>query len=144
MVGYRRPRKIHQLTFDQSDGELEGLEVTLYSLSVGQLLDMTRTADQADRSVEDMEKFFNDFAAALVSWNLEDGAIDDDGVSLQPVPATLEGVRSCDLGFVIRISNAWMEAVAGVPAPLPVPSSGGQPSLEGSLPMEPLPPSPPS
>lgn len=143
-MGYRRQRKIHQLTFDESDGELEGLEVALYSLSVGQLLDMTRLSDQAERSTEDTEKFFADFAAALVSWNLEDDVLDADGVSVQAIPATLEGVRSCDLGFVMAISKSWMEAVAGVPAPLPAPSSGGQPSLEGSLPMEPLPPSPAS
>lgn len=143
-MGFRRPVKLHKLAFDAADGDLDGLEVVMGSLTVGQLMDMTRAADHADRSAEDMEKFFTDFAAALISWNLEDDTLDADGVSLQPVPATLEGVRSCDLGFIVAVAKAWMEAVAGVPGPLPAPSSGGPPSLEGSLPMEPLPPSPAS
>jgi hypothetical protein len=81
--------------------------------------------------------FFGGFAKYLVEWNLEN---DDD----TPVPATVEGLQSQDLGFVMRIVQAWLEGVQAAAPPLPQPSSSGRPSLEGSLPMEPLSSSPPS
>ncbi len=142
-MGYKRQRKIHVLRFAEDTGDLEGLEVRVYSLSVGQLLDMSRLTDAANRSTEDSERLFTDFAAALISWNLEDEAgLDDEGVSNEPVPvpATLDGVRSCDLDFILRIVKAWMDAIAKVPDPLTSPSGSGPRFPEGSLPMEPLSP----
>jgi hypothetical protein len=142
-VGYRRQKKIHKLTFDESTGDLAGLEVRVHSLTVGELMDMSRLTDQAGRSDADADEFFQNFVRHLVSWNVEDEFADADGVGLRPVPPTMEGVRSCDMDFIMAIVKRWMEAIAAVPDPLPEPSSGGPPHLEGSLPMDPL-PSPPS
>ena len=139
-----RQKKVYKLLFDENNGDMSGLEVRMQALSVGQLLDMTRLTEQADRSPEDTERVFTDFAAALVGWNVEEEVLDDAGVSVRPVPPTLEGVRSCDLDFIVEIQKKWMEAIAGVPAPLTEPSGSGPQFPEGSLPMEPLSPSPPS
>jgi hypothetical protein len=139
-VGYIRQKKIHKLTFDDTQGDLAGLEVRLHSLTVGQLLDMGRLADQAEQSRENTERFFADFAQCLVSWNVEDEVPDADGVGVQAIPATLDGVRSCDLDFITRITKAWMEAISGVPDPLDGGSNSGQQSPEASIPMEPLSP----
>lgn len=74
------------------------------------------------------------FADCLVSWNLED---DDD----QPIPPTLEGLRSQDDEFVLLVFDAWVDFVVRGAAKGPLGSSSpdGEQPLEASLPMEPLP-----
>ena len=143
-MGYVRQKKIYKLTWDESTGDMAGLEVRMTGVSVGEMLDGILLSEKTDRTAADVEKVFTEFAAALVSWNLMDEVIDESGVSTQPVPATLEGVRSCDFDFIVTINRRWGEAIAGVPDPLPGPSGSGPQSLEGSLPMEPLSPSQPN
>lgn len=143
-MGYRRQKTVHKLVFDDTQGDLAGLEVRLHSLSVGALLDLSQLADGARSQQQDAERLFTEFANSLISWNLEDEVPDDTGVGVRPVPATLDGVRSCDLDFVLRLVDAWMTAVAGVPAPLVGGSTSGGPSPEPSIPMVPLSPNPPS
>ncbi len=143
-VGYVRQKKIYKLTWDESTGDMAGLEVRMTGVSIEEMLAGMVLSEKTDRTAEDVEKVFADFANALVSWNVEDEVIDASGVSRQPVPATFEGVRSCDFDFIVAIQRRWGEAIAGVPDPLPGPSGSGPLSLEGSLPMEPLSPSPPS
>jgi hypothetical protein len=69
-------------------------------------------------------------AGALVSWNAEDP---DTGM---PIPSTMEGIRSQDLDFNLKIINAWTDAIGGVSAPLPETSTAGEPSVEASIPMD--------
>lgn len=134
-MAFKVGQKVYRLVFE--DGDLAGLEVRTRSLPLGALLDLTKLAAFAGKpqlAAEDMaeaEKLFEMFADALLSWNVE-----DDGDT--PVPATLEGLRRLDFGTVIKLITEWIEAVAGVPAPLPQTSSDGQLSLEASMPMEPL------
>lgn len=139
-MGYRRERTVHKLRFDETQGDLAGLEVKLYSLSVGQMLDLSRLADGARQQTGDANMMFTQFAESLVGWNLEDEVPDATGVGARPVPPTLDGVRSCDLDFILRLVHAWMDAIAGVSAPLAGRSNSGPPFPEGSLPMEPLSP----
>lgn len=131
-MGYKRPGKVYRLVFTD---DLDGLEVKARSMSTGDLLDMaplldlkmstSPTADELGQVRDLLERF----AGVLVSWNLED---DDD----QPVPADVDGLLAQDLGFVMQVITAWADAVSGVPAPLPQPSPGGEPSLAASIPME--------
>jgi len=137
-VGYQIGQKVYRLVFD--DGDLAGLEVRTRSLPLGALLDIAKLAGLAGKQFDvadlgEVEKLFSLFADALLSWNVEDEA----GAA---VPATPEGLRLLDFGTVIQLISEWIEAVAGVAVPLPKTSSGGQPSLEASMPMEPLSPSP--
>jgi hypothetical protein len=133
-VGYKRS-KIFRLVF--ADEEFEGLEIRAKSVPVGEFLKITELMeldDSADFGVEDMEKItdlFQSFATALVSWNLED---DND----KPIPATLEGLHSQDLDFVLEIIKAWMSAVSSVPKSLGKDSVSGVTFPEASLQMDPL------
>lgn len=131
-MGYRRNKTIYNLEFEDHPG----LEVRAHAASVGYMLRIGQLAGRRaeDVSDEDLEFFFTGFAKQLVTWNLED----DDG---RPVPADLDGIKSQDLPFMWEILEGWIDATSGVAAPLGESSSSGKPSLEASLPMEPLSPS---
>lgn len=140
--GYVRKRRVYRLRFE--DEELDGLVVKVRSASVGRLLEFMRFLaglSDDDLTTEDVEKFaalFESFAEVLEEWNV----LYADGPNKgQPVPATLEGVRSQDGDFVMDIMRVWFQAVTQPPAPLPATSSAGGPSAALSLPMEPLSPS---
>lgn len=130
--GYRRQRKIYKLTFDKHPG----LVVRATSVSAGDFLAITELTEQ-DMTPDVAKELFARFSSVLLDWNLQD----EDGT---PVPATPEGLLSEDWDFVMEILDAWMDAVAGVAAPLAQPSSGGSPSLMASIPMDVQSPSPPS
>lgn len=138
-MGFRAPKKTYRLVFESED--LAGLEVRAASMPLGELLEIQQLADRygpggSERpGMVEIDRMLGGFARALLSWNVED----DEG---RPVPATLDGLKSLDFDFVLDIMLAWMDAVVAVPAPLAQPSSSGGTSLELSLPMEPLSPSP--
>lgn len=150
MAGYKRKRTIYRLHFE--DPEMEGLEVDMTGASVDEFLAITEMSDLSEFAVDGVEvtaenlaqvkgavaklnDLFEAFARHLVAWNLED---DDD----TPVPATFEGVKAQDPGFILDVLAAWLDAVGGVSGPKGRRSNGGVPHLEASLPMETLPPSP--
>lgn len=118
----RVKRKQYKLIF--KDDDLDGVEITVRSLSSGQLIEL-----QDAQSSGLHEKLTSMFADKLVGWNVED----EDGT---PVPGTLEGIRSMDLDFNNKVINAWTDAVVGVKAPLSPTSSDGQLSVEASIPMD--------
>jgi len=136
-MGYRRSPKAYRLKFE--DPDLAGLEVTARSLPLGDFLKVAELAGTgAGNGMKSAGQLFAAFASALVEWNLED----DDG---QPVPATLEGVHSQELDFMMTVVMAWIQAMSAVDTPLPGGSPNGVPSaLAPSLPMEPRSPNPPS
>ncbi|WP_326646050.1 hypothetical protein OG884_15475 [Streptosporangium sp. NBC_01755] len=137
-MGYKR-KKTFKLTF--ADGDLEGLEVRVRSISIERflelapLLDMTMSGGMTPEDIESIREMLDMFASVLVDWNLED---EDD----MPVPCTAEALMDQDLRFVTGLMSTWAEHIAGVSAPLERPSPDGEPSLEESLPMEVLSPSP--
>lgn len=144
-MGYRREPRIYKLSFE--DPDMDGLVVRVRSLPVGQFLELTRAAGQVEASgtgqanAEQMDITFRGLAAAIVEWNLEEEGPDG---QMWSVPADLDGLYRQDLPFVMAIIQAWLDAVAAVPPPLPGASSGGQPFQEASLPMAPLSPGPAS
>lgn len=134
--GFRPKKRLYKLVFESQ--ELEGLEVAMRSVSVDSMLKMAAVADAAKRNEVDLaglEGMFARFARALEVWNVED----DEG---QPVPADLGGVRSQDVDFIMAVFEAWFEAVMDVDAGLGKGSPSGGNSVEASLPMAPLSPSP--
>lgn len=124
-MGYKRPGRTFLLKFSAPD--MAGFECEMRSLSVGNLLKMTRLASEvASGKEEGAEELLRLFASRLVSWNLEDGG--------GPVPADFDGVATVeDLPFLMRVIMAWAEAVASVDTPLPEGSSNGRLSEEASL-----------
>lgn len=131
-MGYVPKRKIYNLAFE--DPEMNGLEVRIRGLTTGQYMDVVSMKEQAESGGETAE-LFEFMADRLVDWNI----LEDDGIT--PVPASLDGLKTLDMAFSMAIVNAWTSAIAGVPAPLEQPSSGGEPSLVASIPMESLSPS---
>ncbi|MDH6116915.1 hypothetical protein ABH930_000334 [Kitasatospora sp. GAS204A] len=139
-MGFRVKRKAYKLVFQGT--EFDGLEATVRSLTTGQLLQLeaARLARAAggtgsEGATREMVEFLAD---ALVEWNAEN---EDDGT---PIPATLDGLLSQDLDVAMAIIAAWQQAMNGVAAPLSETSSGGEPSLEASIPMDAPSPSPTS
>ena len=131
-MGYVRNKR-YKLVF--ADEEFAGLEVVTRPLPIGDYLEMVALMDERPETLrQSKDKSVNIlgiFAGALISWNLEA----DDGT---PVPATLEGMTSQDYELCLEVIRAYIDAINGVPAPLDEPSPSGEPSLEASLPMEPL------
>lgn len=102
-MGFRRPQSVVRLPLT---GELEGLTVHIKALPAGLQLDMgERDVDGLSR-IQLWRTAMSDFAAVLVSWDLED----ENGV---PIPATLEGLLSQDLEFGTTLAGAWLDLVNG-------------------------------
>lgn len=135
--------KVYKLVFED---DLEGLEVRARSVPLGKMLGLAKldgldfkTLDLEDQ-LATLKELFTVFAQALVSWNVEVETAD----GTRPLPATFEGLEELDPPTAWAILSAWMTNVMGVSGPLERRSPSGGPSLEASLPMEPLSPSPPS
>jgi hypothetical protein len=125
-VGFREPSTI-KLVFEPGD-EYHGLEVSVRSMCIAAWLQSSGLdGGEGDGAAATIKRFYEH----LVSWNLED----DNG---QPVPVTDAPNR--DSRMIIRLSNAWMDALTGVHRadPLPEPSSSGETSPEPPIPMAPL------
>lgn len=133
-MGFTPNRTTYLLDFSDIP-ELDGLEVRARAAALGTFLDMTALAaigsNPSADDVSSVGDLLTGFAGVLKSWNLED----DDGVA---IPATLDGLRALEFPFVFQIIRAWIQATAGVAAPLAPTSNGGGPALAASLQMEPL------
>lgn len=142
-MGFVRERKVFKLVFD--DPDMAGLEVRARSLPLDGLMEIAKMADLAGVEIKTvptaeqmgiLDGLFQRFASVLIDWNLEEDP--GDGGPPVPVPATLEGLHSQDMDFVLTVVMAWIEAVAGVAAPKGPRSPSGVTFPEGSLPMEAL------
>lgn len=143
-MGFKRD-KTYRLVF--ADPEFEGLEVRARSVPTGQFLKITELMglkDSGGFTAEDKDKItelFATFADALIDWNLEDDEKDESGQRTGrdiPVPATLAGLLTQDLDFVLDIIKAWMDAVTTVPDAVGKASPSGVTYPEGLIPMDPL------
>jgi len=128
-MGYRHKMKRINLNFEAGH-DLHGLEVSLRGLSLGNFLEL-QGMGEVDRS--SLAGQLRRFAESLIVWNLED---EDTG---EPIPATREAVFEQDQDLMLQLATAWLDALAGVPAPLDETSPDGKPSLVESIPMESLP-----
>ncbi|MFD5814419.1 hypothetical protein [Streptomyces sp. NPDC127038] len=129
-MGFKRNPKIYRLKWE--DGDYSGLEVSIRSLNMGQLLEAKSGKSASGK--DGLEGTVELLADRIVDWNLED----EQGT---PVPATLEAMKGEDDDLILDIINKWMEAVSGVPAPLEMPSPSGEISQVASIPTEALSPS---
>lgn len=140
---YQRPPL--RLTWPD-DSEYSGLVVRCRRPSLGEALTL-QDATPTSR-VEELAGVASLLAGELVDegsglgpiiceWNLDDHLG-------RPVPITVAGLRSVDPMLIATISGQLVREVIGVPVPLPPPSSGGDPSLEASIPMDDPSDSPPS
>jgi hypothetical protein len=146
--GYKPGRKV--LVLDFTGTEHEGLEVRCRAMRFGQMMDLARgdlltmanevraAGTVSPDQLAQMDDLFGLFAEALISWNLLDDETGD------PVPTTLDGLWSQDVGLALLVFQMWVMSMSQVTAPLDVPSSSGAPSQVGSLPMAPKSPSPPN
>jgi hypothetical protein len=164
--GYRRKAKVYRLKFE--DPDMDGLEIDCKSTSLAALYghagELEELAGKDEntitaKDVEALDPMVEAFMGSAIRWNLED----EDGnpvalvkggphlcrcgqTQLQSVgqscmscsDAYIEGFLDQDLDFQMSVIVAWSEAITGVDVPLGRPSSGGEPSLVASLPMEPL------
>lgn len=131
-MGFQFSPKSYALKF--ADGDLQGLEVTMGSLSIADLLRMDLTfdatpEDPVEAAVGRINERLEIFAGALQSWNLEDTAG-------QPVGTSVDEVKAQPSSLILRIIREWWTALEAVPPPLPDGSSDTPASdLEQSIPM---------
>lgn len=126
-MGYREQPNTVTLTFAEGD-DLHGLEATLNGMSIGEFMaSMGWDGSEGDDTGKTMERFHN----ALISWNLEDAAG-------QPIPVSES--RNRPHRMIMRLNNAYVEALTGVHKsdPLPESSTSGETSPAPVIPMAPL------
>lgn len=127
-MGFREQPNTITLTFAEDD-EHHGLEATLEGLTIGEFMAFTGM-DGGDGA--DVSKTIERFHEALISWNLTDA---DD----KPIPVSESRHRPHRL--IIKLSNAYTEALTGVPKsdPLPDSSTSGESYPElSAIPTQPL------
>ncbi|MCP4960929.1 MAG: hypothetical protein GY925_16890, partial [Actinomycetia bacterium] len=122
-MAYVRAARVRHLDFEEGS-DFPGLEIRIGGMSVDEY--------QEVRTNQAMIALFVD---RLVSWTM----IDEDG---DPVPATAEGVDSCDVGDVLTLVDIWFRECPRVrrpPAPAPtaaVPVQGPVGDESGLSPQE--------
>jgi hypothetical protein len=122
-VGFVPPTTGVKLEFE---GTLyEGLEVTMDEVATGTVLDIMELFEEAKNGdVKAFKILLADFSAALESWNI------DHPKTLEPVPATLEGLRTLGFTLSMAIIGGWVGTVTSAPPPLPGGSASGGISRE--------------
>ncbi|WP_432019918.1 hypothetical protein [Streptomyces sp. 1222.5] len=130
-MGCRRNPKQYKLKF--ADGDYEGLEVTMRSVSIGEMRSLQGTGEE-DSGRDGFDRMADLVASHMVAWNRED----EEG---NPLPPTMESLEDEEPGLVNLLIDRWTDAVAGVPAPLEQPSNSGDSAPVESIPMEALSPS---
>lgn len=125
---------VHRLFFEEftDDDTGECLEIRARALTMQQWLRLVGGGMTREEELQLFEEH-------LVSWNLQNRGEDGD---LVDVPATPEGVRAQDAAFILRLMGSWGAQLGSVNGPLGRKSTGGSPSVEESIPMEPLSTSP--
>lgn len=132
-MGYKVPQKVYNLKFADDD-EYARVEAKLKGVGMGKLLKIGKLVTTRPEDMVDVleNEVLRDFAAALISWNLED----EEG---NPIPATLESLLDEDLlppSLVFSLVSNWVEIMGNVAAPLKNSSTSGSTSQVASLPME--------
>lgn len=129
------------------DGEFEGLVIRARRLSIGDVLRLLQDDELMRKGVMDA---FDDVCALLdkkiTYWNLEEDVLDPETGEptgqTQPIPKSAKTIAELDEVFIAAIIQGLRAGSAGVSGPLETPSSGGDPALEASIPMDVSSPSP--
>jgi len=128
MSGYKA--KIKNITIRFAEGhEYHGVEAITRGMTYGEW-EVAAGLDGGDGDT-DGGVSVKRFVDHLVSWNLED---EKD----QPIPPTMDAVKTIDKDLIAALNNAWVQSLIGVhdADPLPESSPSGGPSLVESVPME--------
>lgn len=124
-MGFKKVPTIYTLTFEGTDWE--GLEVRMKSTSFGTIRRLFRLLnDDSAGDLDSVEAIVKLLAGHLVSWNMED---END----QPVAADEKGLDDQDFGFIMELSNRYLDQVTGVVGDLGKDSTGGE-KFPGQLP----------
>lgn len=125
--------RIYKLKFE--DPTLEGLEVKVRSMSIGEALEFAELAEKMgdSKDVAQVRPVLEKLAEKIASWNVED----DEG---NPVEITVENLFALEMVTVMAVIEAWMEVVGGLSDPLSKNSSGGKTHepVESPLAMVPM------
>ncbi|MFD6035719.1 hypothetical protein ACFWHF_14430 [Streptomyces griseoincarnatus] len=125
-MGFQKRRKTYVIEF--TDPELEGFEVRMRGLSIGEVLEIQKLEEVSKENLQALNKLLEFTAAHIESWNLE-----EDGV---PVPVSLEELKGLDMPVISALLDGWTKAVSDVPDPLDEPAPSGGTSEAPSIPME--------
>lgn len=123
-MGYQRPTL--KLVFD--DPEFEGLEVRAERFTIDDVMLLMSFGDRPE--AETAEGIKELLAARLLSWNYEDRH----GTTVEISPKAIGA--HVDPPFLYAIVRGIRQASGGGSGPLDKPSSGGEQTLEASIPME--------
>jgi len=105
--GFRLPEKTAKVNFEGT--AYDGAEIQLrLSVTFAQFIALRESAQGEDQ--ETMARLFGE--NVLMDWNLEDAAG-------KPIPADADGMLAIPLELTNLVVQHWVEAVAGVPSPLP-------------------------
>lgn len=132
-VIYQRPPL--RITLDSP--EFDGLVVFARRLTVAETRNLTEGRGELTR-VEHDHAIETIVADAVQSWNYADEA----GEPIDPTAENLD--RRVDPAFVGELVDELIRRSNRVAPPLPQRSDGGSPSVEQSIPMEPLSSDPPN
>lgn len=121
-MGYRRVPTIY--TLNEIPGE-DGLIVRMKTISFGKVRRLISLMEN-DNDDNVMDEISAQVSKNLVSWNLVDENEDE-------IPATVEGIDDQDFDLILKIVNAWLDAITGVSKDLGKDSSSG-----AKFPGEPL------
>ena len=120
---FRIPDQTAHITFAGTD--YDGAEIWVrLNVSFAHFIAL-RAAAEGDDQASMADLFGNE---ALMEWNLEDA-------SGEPIPATGDGMLQIPLSLAMLIVQHWIEAVAGVSAPLSPPSGDISTLAEASTAM---------
>lgn len=128
-MGFEVKENVQKLVF--TDPSFEGLEVRVALIPLDELTAAASLAriDPKDVTPEDVAKvtqLHDAFAGALRGWNLTRKG--------EPVPATLDGVKSLDLVFVLQLIAPWIANSAVVAAE----EEAARADVEAALPTLPV------
>ena len=116
MGEYRIPEATATLVID--DGPYAGAEIEVrLTLSPRVYFGIKQWAGQTTADMDATMAATREIATlfvehGLIGWNL-------------PVPATLDGLLSLDVGLITKIAATWISAIGSVPVPLPEASPTG-------------------
>ncbi len=125
-----------------ADPELEGFEIKMRRLPIGDLMAVSKLVDARDElkeSIEQLDSLLTMVMANMISWNLEE----EDPETYEMIPVKAEkghssywddegtyhpstGLYLLDFSLVLTIVNTWIEQATSLPESLGKASTNGQ------------------
>lgn len=144
-MGYRPQETHYQIEFP----DMPGLEVTMRSASVGEMIEAGSMPLTLNASRKDQLKIFELLEEKLVTWNVDhpDRPLRtvqvDEHTTRQtnmckvcgmepgmPLPSNMDGIMCLGLDFILKVMFGWMEGIMKVSVPKGPTSSNGNPTTQ--------------